>query len=139
MVKWRESTKNDKQDLIDNLTPDCRTLLNSTFYDPDKNKNLKYNKIFFYEGKELDKVLKSTTTFGFDPTFAWPSSDGVQLGILVAICSDSDPTRTSSSYPILFSAMANQKTETYREFWRFCKESFLNSHQSHSGSTDAES
>ena len=116
--------KYDKQDLVDNLTPDCRMLMNHTFYDPKKNESLKFNKVFLYEGKELDKVLKSTTTYGFDPTFSWPAADGAQLGILVAITSDSDPTRTSSSYPILFSAMANQKTETYSELWRFCKESF---------------
>lgn len=122
MAMWRANQKNDKEDLIDGLTRDCRSLLNNKFYCPEKNKNLKFNKILFYEGPELVEVLKKTTCFGFDPTFCARKEGGVQIGVLVAILSDSDPTRTSSTYPILFSQMKSQKTEAYSELWRFCKE-----------------
>ena len=119
---WRANQKNDKEDLVDGLTRDCRSLLNHKFYCPEKNKHLKYNKILCYEGPELVEVLKRTHCFGFDPTFCANKESGVQIGVLIAILSDSDPTRTSSTYPILFSQMKSQKTEAYIELWRFCKE-----------------
>ena len=126
MTRWRANQKNDSEDLIDNLTRDCRTLLNHTFYDPIKNRNLKFNKVYMFEGPELDNVLKSTRCYGFDPTFCLRREDGVQLGVLIAILSGDDPTRTSSCYPVLYTAMANQKTESYTELWRFCKECSVN-------------
>ena len=103
-------------EIIDGLPRRCRFIGGSRFYNPQLNRSLKYNQVFFLEDERMIKFLLECTSFSFDATFPLGSKDKFsQLGIIVGRLSPKNNIRCDVIIPIFWSFMTEKSLPAYQD------------------------